>query len=98
MSYLAVKFVEKSKSGTKKRIKNPVRKLSERRFSHGADFFPYIIEKIVGKCYNNFTRLTKINFCAAFALNTNNSRSLKYGEKKSLRANFFSYIKKHRKY
>nr|DAT78302.1 MAG TPA: hypothetical protein [Caudoviricetes sp.] len=47
MSYLAVKFVEKSKSGTKKRIKNPVRKLSERRFSHGADFFPYTIEKIV---------------------------------------------------
>lgn len=68
MSYLAVKFVEKSKSGTKKRIKNRVRKLSERRISHGADFFPYTIEKIVGKCYNNTTRLTKINFCIAFAI------------------------------
>ena len=46
--------------------------------------------------YNNITRLTKINFCIAFAicslLNANNSRSLKYGVKKSLQANFFTYI------
>ena len=46
--------------------------------------------------YYNITRLTKINFCIAFAicslLNANNSRSLKYGVKKSLQANFFTYI------
>lgn len=49
-------------------------------------------------CYYNITRLTKINFCIAFAiyslLNANNSRLLKYGVKKSLQANFFTYIMK----
>ena len=48
------------------------------------------------RLYYNIARLTKINFCIAFAicslLNANNSRSLKYGVKKSLQANFFTYI------
>ena len=66
------------------------------------DFLNIIFRKKVAVfcflLYNNITRLTKINFCIAFAicflLNANNSRLLKYGVKKSLQANFFTYIMK----
>ena len=55
-----------------------------------------IVSVVCRLFYYNITRLTKINFCIAFAicslLNANNSRSLKFGVKKSLQANFFTYI------